>query len=481
MNKKTIIIVSIIIVNILLASGLTTLYFMYFNKEKPDEEVEGQVEAVAIQGNYAYLAHYNRGFEILSISDPHNPKKIASLSTPGNATEVSIHNNYAFVSLEENGFCIINITKPTQPEIIKVITNGRNVVETIVCSNTLFLATNSPSELQLFDISNSPNPLSIYNISISQEVTGLSVLQDIVYLSVKDGGITIVNTSLSSNPVIVPNWNDYNNHSYGVDTKYINGKRYVYLASGTNGLVILNTTNVSQIMRIGSYNNWGELVDVTVNGDFAYCCAADFGLVVLNISDPTNPIEMTIFDTAGNCIDIAIKDYIVVLADKWNGIEIYDFTNHFSPEFLAGVFASGWVLTITGNITYQLKSCIQQLKRYPSITQEYYLKGNPTFRANYTGVKVRYLITVIANITSTVNIRVKAIDQYSVLLNLENDLSIESDIIIAYQKNGQDIKSYSEGGEGPLRLIIPQRYEGEYNGQFCVKFVNEIEILNSIS
>jgi hypothetical protein len=32
-------------------------------------------------------------------------------------------------------------------------------------------------------------------------------------------------------------------------------------------------------------------------------------------------------------------------------------------------------------------------------------------------------------------------------------------------------------GEGPFRLVIPQRFPGEYNGQFCVKFVVVLEII----
>ena len=45
-------------------------------------------------------------------------------------------------------------------------------------------------------------------------------------------------------------------------------------------------------------------------------------------------------------------------------------------------------------------------------------------------------------------------------------------------KNGEYITRYENGGEGPLRLIIPQYFEGQFNGQLCVKFVTDIIIEN---
>ncbi|HUU77786.1 MAG TPA: molybdopterin-dependent oxidoreductase [candidate division Zixibacteria bacterium] len=136
-----------------------------------------------------------------------------------------------------------------------------------------------------------------------------------------------------------------------------------------------------------------------------------------------------------------------------------------------------WTITISGDITQEVSLNISELELLPKISQEYIIQGNPTFSAEYTGISLLYLINDIANITQDVNVNVKAIDQYSHTLNFKNEIETNSDIIIAYMKNGEYIKSYSDGGEGPLRLIIPQKFEGDFNGQFCIKFVVEIEII----
>ena len=134
-------------------------------------------------------------------------------------------------------------------------------------------------------------------------------------------------------------------------------------------------------------------------------------------------------------------------------------------------------LTLMGAIDTDIVLNVTELESLPAIEQEYTLQGNPTIIADYTGVSVYYLLTKLANLTDgTINVKIKAIDNYSYTLTLE-DFNETRNIIIAYKRDGKYMKSGSEGGNGPLRLIIPPRFQGEYNGQYCVKFVTAIEIL----
>jgi hypothetical protein len=132
-------------------------------------------------------------------------------------------------------------------------------------------------------------------------------------------------------------------------------------------------------------------------------------------------------------------------------------------------------LTITG-IDEDIKLSIDELRNFPNISQEYTLQGTPTFTANYTGVSVYYLVTEIANVITEVDVKVKASDGYAYTLTFD-EINSSQDIIIAYMKDGESLKSGSVGGNGPLRLIIPQRFSGEFNAQFCVKYVVTLEIL----
>ena len=132
-------------------------------------------------------------------------------------------------------------------------------------------------------------------------------------------------------------------------------------------------------------------------------------------------------------------------------------------------------LTITGlPENYNLN--VSQLETLPFVSQEYYINGNPAFYANYTGVSVYYLVTEIANKTDEVDVKVIASDNFVYTLSFD-EINQSRDIIIAYKKDGEYLKDGSHGGNGPLRLIIPQRFPGEFNGQYCVKYVVTLRII----
>ena len=153
-------------------------------------------------------------------------------------------------------------------------------------------------------------------------------------------------------------------------------------------------------------------------------------------------------------------------------VTIY-FTVFYEPEQSNNT--NEWTLTIKGDIENNLIFNITELEQYPSISRDYIIQGNPTYSAEYTGISLYYIVTEIANITVGADIRVNAIDHFAYTLTLD-EVNSTQDIIIAYKKNGNYIDSYYDNGEGPLRLIIPQRFDGDWNGQFCVKFVASIEI-----
>ncbi len=143
--------------------------------------------------------------------------------------------------------------------------------------------------------------------------------------------------------------------------------------------------------------------------------------------------------------------------------------NHNEPN------EEAWILTIKGDVVQELNLTIKDLEVMPNITRDYIVQGTPTTNDTYTGVSLYYLVTEVANITLAATIKVISIDLFSNSLSLD-EINATRDIIIAHKINGDNITSHSDGGVGPLRLIIPQKFEGEYNGQYCVKFVVEIKI-----
>jgi len=75
----------------------------------------GPAQAVALQGDYAYVAKRQAGLGIVDIHDPANPKSVGSYDTSGEASGVAVAGNYAYVAVGEAGLLVIDIRDPAYP------------------------------------------------------------------------------------------------------------------------------------------------------------------------------------------------------------------------------------------------------------------------------------------------------------------------------------------------------------------------------
>jgi len=94
----------------------------------------------------------------------------------------------------------------------------------------------------------------------------------------------------------------------------------------------------------------------------------------------------------------------------------------------------------------------------------------------FRGVSLKYFINDILNVSDYEYVSVIAIDTYSMSV-AKTEIESEEDIIIAYIKDGEYLKGPKDGGNGPLRLIIPQQFDGDLNALRCVKFVSRLKFL----
>lgn len=85
-------------------------------------DVGGIVNAVAISGQYAYLAASEAGFPIIDLSDPGHPVVAGEVPVPGDGMRVAIQGNL-LVTLG-SALYLANIDNPTQPTILSQQTLG---------------------------------------------------------------------------------------------------------------------------------------------------------------------------------------------------------------------------------------------------------------------------------------------------------------------------------------------------------------------
>ena len=76
----------------------------------------GPAYAVAVQGDYAYVAAYEGGLIIIDIRDPANPQWVGGCDTSGSARGVAVAGNYAYVADYDAGLQVIDIRDPAKPQ-----------------------------------------------------------------------------------------------------------------------------------------------------------------------------------------------------------------------------------------------------------------------------------------------------------------------------------------------------------------------------
>src|SRR5687767_8751998 len=58
-------------------------------------DTSGTAVGVAVSGNYAYVADYTAGLQVIDVSNPASPQRVGGYDTSGLASGVAVSGNYA--------------------------------------------------------------------------------------------------------------------------------------------------------------------------------------------------------------------------------------------------------------------------------------------------------------------------------------------------------------------------------------------------
>jgi DMSO/TMAO reductase YedYZ molybdopterin-dependent catalytic subunit len=113
-------------------------------------------------------------------------------------------------------------------------------------------------------------------------------------------------------------------------------------------------------------------------------------------------------------------------------------------------------IQITGQVNKPLNITFSQLQTYTRMTIQVtlssssHLSDNGVF--NYTGVTLKTLLEQAKVSANATTVYIQASDGYGTNISIKD--AMNSNTIIAYQKNGASMTPLKDDGEGPLRLVI---------------------------
>jgi hypothetical protein len=281
------------------------------------------VQDVALAGDYAYVADYHAGLWVIDITQPAAPREVAFVDTPGYATGVAVAGHYVYVA-DEASLRIIDVSDPANAfEVGAANTPGYAksvaIVGTTAYVGQIFCANECSASLLIMDVSDPIQPVPISSLAIPRftfaPVVGVVAADGYAYVAAGMGGLRIIDVSDPANAFEVGAWEAAQGAANGRQVE-VRG-HLAFLADGTSGLVVLDVSDPRAPREVASYGAAGGLVDVAVEGDYAYLAAYD-SLVALDVSDATAPALVATQPVLSNAEDLAARDGFAYVAGGEN-------------------------------------------------------------------------------------------------------------------------------------------------------------------
>jgi hypothetical protein len=243
----------------------------------------GNADHLVVKEDLVYLADKSGGLEIINISNPMTPQRISQFMGSSNIEAVEIENDIAFLSCFSDGLYLVDISDPTNPTAISHYDTGIHYVKNIFLENwKMFVATtNLETENCKILVLNYSNPANITKISEYE----------------------------FPNPLILPN-------------DVLVKDEFLFVGTITNGIHVLNISDLSNIHFIDNYFNGGEASSLLLEEDILFVADGTDGCEIYDIADPTNIQLLDSVNTNGYSYDLALYQDYALVADKQGGVVI---------------------------------------------------------------------------------------------------------------------------------------------------------------
>lgn len=114
--------------------------------------------ASAVQDDKAYIADWEGGLRVVDIADPQNPREIAYLDTPGFYIDVDVDGPYAYVLGRDVGLDVIDISDPYNPTRLGNLRGGISYQGRLLADGSYVYVTGFGNPNYVIDVSDPTDP-----------------------------------------------------------------------------------------------------------------------------------------------------------------------------------------------------------------------------------------------------------------------------------------------------------------------------------
>jgi hypothetical protein len=267
--------------------------------------VGGQIRAVALQGQYAYVGIGPR-LVILDVTTPATMTQVGQTSVlPDIVLGVAVSGTLAYVADGAGGLRIINVSNPAAPVEVGFYVTRRPAQGVAVSDGYAYTIWGSCEnrygmcfgEMQVLDISNPATISQVGTFELNATFKDIVVARGYAYLA-GNQGLWVVNVAAPTAPAQV----GFYAAPSATDVSLVNNYAYVATASG---LRIINVSNQANPVQVGAFLTEGPALGVDVAGHYAYVLHQGMWngnqyvggrLRIVNVSNPSAPVAAGSYD-----------------------------------------------------------------------------------------------------------------------------------------------------------------------------------------
>jgi hypothetical protein len=303
------------------------------------------MNGVALQGAFAYVANATYGLRVVDLGDPAHPVLRGTANTPGRAKAVVLADHYAFVADGTSGLQVIDVADPSAPVIVGAVDTPGDAQRLALAGSLVLVA--DGSSLVIIDAADPAAPVVVGSIDTPGATVGVAAAGTLAYISDSRAGMEVVDISNPAAPRIVGSLSG----PYFVHDIAVSGE-YVFLAEEHVGLNVIDVADPSSpsLLTTVALPGWVDDLDIA-DGVCAVACHGT-GVFLIDIAPVAVPPETAQLSTPGPCEGVDVRGRYAYLADG-SALRVVDIGNPSLP-FVAGSFPASGAnnVTVSGEQAY---------------------------------------------------------------------------------------------------------------------------------
>lgn len=247
---------------------------------------------VAASGTHAYVTDVERGFCVIDVADPHNPRLVGSLEAPRYLWDVAATGSHAYVTTFDGGVLYaIDVSNPEIPRIVASLSMPGMTCGIEVSGAHAYVA---GGDLYAVAISDPVHPQIVGTLEVPGNAVAVAVSGDHAYIADLSGRLLIADVSDPAHPLLIgsldtprPIWVVAVSEGLACLGEYVDG--------GPGGLCIVDVSDPCHPTLLGVLDSLGTVFSACVSQGLACASTYDRGLVVVDLTEPAIPTVIDSF------------------------------------------------------------------------------------------------------------------------------------------------------------------------------------------